>query len=228
MLILMGKITTQLPANYGELMSQTTPKNIPITKKDEKILVVPARKLFSSSSINGFHPLKDFDFYANLIATNKEFLWRSAMEEDVTYKQIIPYLIFTHENRYFLMQRKAGASEQRLKNKHTLGIGGHIREDDITGSDIIDWAKREFHEEVNYEGKLDVEILGLINDESNDVGMVHTGFAFLLKGDNPNISVRSELKEGHLLTLEECTNFYDAMETWTQLVFNYLKERNNG
>ena len=27
------------------------------------------------------------------------------METDPTYKQIIPYLIFVHNNRYFLMQR---------------------------------------------------------------------------------------------------------------------------
>ncbi|MBY0353033.1 NUDIX domain-containing protein [Candidatus Babeliales bacterium] len=209
-------------------MSQTTPKSTPVTKQDEKILVVPARKLFSSNSINGFHPLKDFDFYANLIATNKEFLWRSDMEQDATYKQIIPYLIFTYNDKYFLMQRRGSASEQRLKNKRTLGIGGHIREDDIAGKDIIDWAKREFHEEVNYDGTLDVEILGLINDESNEVGMVHTGFAFLLKGNNPNISIRSELKEGHLLTLEECAEYYDAMETWTQLVFNFLQQRTQG
>ena len=83
----------------------------------------------------------------------------------------------THDNHYFLMQRKSDASESRLRNKLTVGIGGHIRQEDLSSFDeasadkqehsLFAWALREFHEEVNYAGNLKVLPLGIINDDSN-------------------------------------------------------------
>src|SRR5581483_9174534 len=114
---------------------------------DEYILVVKRSHLFPTQSWQGLKEI-DFQTYIDIINKNKEFLPRSIMENDPTYKQIIPYLIFEHENRYFLMQRQAKASEQRLQNKYSLGIGGHIRHEDLQeGTSIFDWAQREFHEE---------------------------------------------------------------------------------
>ena len=71
------------------------------------------------------------------------------METDPAYKQIIPYLVFTYENKYFLMQRQKKASETRLQSKYSLGIGGHIREEDMENCTLVDWAKREFEEEID-------------------------------------------------------------------------------
>ena len=87
------------------------------------------------------------------------------------------------------MQRKGTASEQRLKNKYSLGIGGHIRQEDMTTNSIFDWARREFHEEVKYAGKLDIEPIGILNDDTNAVGQVHLGLVLLLKGDSEAISL---------------------------------------
>jgi len=192
---------------------------------DEKILVVKREILFSAAEFQGFLPLDDFGSYQQLIKQHQKFLWRSAMETDPSYKQIIPYLIFCHNDHYFLMQRKKTASETRLKNKHSLGIGGHIREEDMDGATLIDWAQREFHEEVAYTGGLSITALGLINDDSNDVGQVHIGFAFLLQGDSPNIAIKSELKEGKLLTLDAMQPLYNSMEHWSQLIVNFLKNK---
>lgn len=193
-------------------------------KHDENILVVPRSRLFEQEALQGFLELPSFDYYQQTIETNKEFLPRSIMEQDSSYKQIIPYLIFAHDQKLFLMQRSGNAGEQRLKNKYTLGIGGHIREQDIAGLTIFDWARREFNEEVCYDGTLNIQPLGLINDESNAVGQVHLGFAFLLKGDSSNITIRSELAQGSLLSLEACERFFDDMETWSQIAFTHLQK----
>ncbi len=193
-----------------------------IKKEDEKILVVKRDILFSDGILNGIQKI-DFESYQNLIEKNKEFLWRSKLETDINYKQIIPYIVFKHEDKLFLMQRKGSASEVRLQNKHSLGIGGHIRENDIAGQSIFDWAKREFAEEINYSGNLDIEPIGLLNDESNFVGQVHTGFVFLITGDSNNIKIRSELKSGKLLSFQECQEFYDQMENWSKIVFDFIK-----
>lgn len=191
-------------------------------KQDEMILVVKRNTLFAQNPWQGLKKI-DPEQYVDLINREKEFLPRSQMELDVNYKQIIPYLVFTHDNKYFLMQRQSQSTEQRLKNKYSLGIGGHIREEDITGKTLFDWAAREFEEEVNFSGSYKIEALGILNDDSNPVGQVHVGFVFLMHGNSPDITVKSELKSGNLYSLTECANYYENMETWTQIVFDYLR-----
>ncbi|MCB9492797.1 MAG: hypothetical protein H6679_00815 [Epsilonproteobacteria bacterium] len=194
------------------------------TKPDEKILVVARKNLFAATTPQGFVSIDNFKEFETNIDAHKEFIWRQAAEQDPSYKQIIPYLVFKYQEKIFLMQRPEKAGEQRLKNKYTLGIGGHIREQDLTHNSIFEWSRREFTEEVNYKDDFSITPLGLVNDESNSVGQVHVGFVFLLEGSSDNISIRSELKHGSLLTIEECAKQYDNMETWSQLVFKHLEK----
>ena len=201
------------------------PKDVFLKKQDEKILVVHRDILFPAGTFSGFLPMESLKTLEDIVKENKKFLWRSAMEVDARYKQICQYLIFNYEDKYFLMQRKSSASQQRLKNKHTLGIGGHIRELDIAEKSIAQWADREFGEEILYDGTYDMQPLGVINDERDEVGVVHTGFVYLLKGNSANIKIKSELKQGRLLTLDECEGFYDTMESWSQFVFKYLRNK---
>ncbi|MFC1841736.1 hypothetical protein ACFLYA_01570 [Candidatus Dependentiae bacterium] len=203
-----------------ENQKQNLKQNI-FLKKDENILVVKRDCLFPLQAWQGIEKPKNDQFLETIMA-RKEFLPRSLMEHDVSYKQIIPYLVFKHADKYFLMQRKAKASEQRLKSKYSLGIGGHIRQEDIKNADIAHWARREFHEEVDYNGNFEVKFLGILNDDSNDVGKVHVGFVYLLEGNSPDISVKSELQSGQLVTIAACARFYDRMEGWSKIVFDYI------
>lgn len=195
----------------------------PLAYDDESILVVKREHLFSlhypawqgieQSSINR---------YVDIIATHQEYQPRSSMELDANYKQIIPYMIFTYADRYFMMQRTAITSEQRLKNKYSLGIGGHVRQQDVIGNDLMVWAQREFYEEIAYNGSMKVTPLGVLNDDSNEVGRVHLGLVLLLEGDSADIAVKSELKSGQLLTLSECKAYYDHLESWSTYVVDML------
>lgn len=194
-------------------------------KSDEKILVIERATLFPDGSLDGFVPMQSFDDFEKLIVKHQKFLWRSDMETDPTYKQIIPYLIFSYDGSYFVMQRKSDASEARLQNKYSLGIGGHIRQEDIQGKTLEEWAQREFEEEVNYTGSLKIQALGIINDDSSSVGQVHVGFAFLLEGDCAGISIKDEHKDGKLMTLEQMQPLYQDMETWSQWVYAFLQVR---
>jgi predicted NUDIX family phosphoesterase len=209
-------------------MSQTQSNNASTVllsdKWNERILVIKRDNFFPNGSWSGLKSV-DFDYYLNMIQNKKEFIARGLAETDYSYKQIIPYLVFEHEGSYFLMQRKTTSSESRLASKYSLGIGGHLREEDTKGAGLFEWATREFEEEINYSGRLEIEPLGLLNDDSNDVGKVHIGFVFLLKGSSDNISVKSELACGELLSLDACKARYAAMETWSQLVFDFLQSR---
>ncbi len=198
-------------------------QNIPL----ENILVVPTSELFFEGAWQGLRAVDELDLqaYLEIIQDKCLFLSRPEMEQNLNYKQIIPYLVFKYQDKYFLMQRGGQASESRLRSKFSLGIGGHIREDDMQGASIFDWARREFAEEVDYQGKLEVRMLGILNDDSNDVGKVHLGLVMLLIGDSDKISVKSELKSGELLTIDECEQFEVQMENWSKLVFAVLKKQ---
>lgn len=192
-------------------------------KQDELILVVPRTELFKNHAAWSGLKAVDFEEYLAIINEKKEFQLRSVMEQDPHYKQIIPYLVFRHQDKYFLMQRTAKATETRLQNKYSLGIGGHIRQEDMTANSLFEWATREFHEEVEYQDTFSIKPLGVLNDDSNPVGQVHIGFVFLLEGSTPHISVKSELKSGQLYSLEELKSYFASMETWSQLVVEFLQ-----
>ena len=207
--------------NEKQISSRT--QKVFVKKTDEKILVVKKNILFAYQTTQGIKPI-NFERYQKLITKHQEFLWRSKVEENTNYKQIIPYLVFTHDNKFFVMKRKSDASETRLQNKLSLGIGGHIKKQDLKKASIIDWSQREFDEEVNYKGALDIKTLGILNDETDAVGQVHTGFVFMLHGDNANITIRSEHKEGYMLTLEECIAQLNQFENWSKFIINYLRK----
>ena len=192
-------------------------------KNDERILVVKRDLLFADGVWQGLECGR-IARYQTLITQAGEFKWRSAMEQDPTYKQIIPYMIFEYANSYFLMERKATASEQRLQSKLSLGIGGHIRQEDMAGGTIFDWANREFHEEVSYKNHLEIESLGVLNDDCDSVGQVHLGLILVLHGDSPEIAIKSELKQGILVSSDQMGSFVDRMESWSKIVWHYVRQ----
>jgi len=202
-------------------MSVTTQQAIPKTVHDEHVLVVKREALFTHDAWQGLNT-DATSFILHVIEQHHEFQPRSLMEQDPRYKQIIPYVVFTFENKYFVMQRQAHASEQRLKSKFSLGVGGHMRQTDLQGSSIFDWAQREFHEEVSYCGALKITPLGVINDDSDLVGQVHLGLVLLIEGDNADITIKSELKSGQLLTLDELNLIADTLENWSSIVLKTI------
>lgn len=206
------------------------PKKVLSSKHAEKVLVVKRSDVFADGI---WHGLK-VDGLAKIlktISTNYKFLPRAGVEEDARWQQIIPYLTFTHQKKIFLMRRKKDHTDRRLASLYSIGVGGHINEKDIrsitgikstTGSLIMEWAKREFEEEVDYKGKYKLEFLGLVNDDSNEVGLVHLGLIIRLIGDSDQISVRDEHKSGILVNLAEVGKYSKQMETWSRIVYDYL------
>ena len=202
-------------------------------KSEERVMVVAREDMFS---LGIWHGLKtdDVNKYINIISKKHKFIPRSEAEDDPHWQQIIPYLIFENSGKYFVMQRRGDHSDKRLANKFSIGIGGHINLKDIKGNkvdkgvkgvNIMDWASREFEEEVDYAGKYKAEFLGLINDDTDDVGLVHVGLIIRILGDSNNISIRDEHKLGNLESLASVGLHYGHMETWSQIVYDFLKER---
>jgi predicted NUDIX family phosphoesterase len=204
-----------------QIQSVPSQKNLHLK---EEILVIPTSNLFSkTNSWQGINQ-KIFPDISNFIQQHGSFMPRAHAETNFEYKQIIPYLLFTFDQKLFVMQRKKTASEQRLASKFSLGIGGHIRQEDIENNDVFEWAKREFQEEVNYQGTLKATAIGILNDDSSDVGKVHLGIIWIISGDSDQITIKDEHKSGLLMTIDECKQIYDGMENWSKICLDFLLE----
>ncbi len=100
------------------------------------------------------------------------------------HKQIIPYSIFHHRGRYLVYTRGGKSGEKRLASKQSIGIGGHInphdeREDSLARTTYLNGVEREIDEELRIAGTHTQRVIGLINDDSNEVGRVHLGVVHL-------------------------------------------------
>ena len=189
----------------------------------EQVLVVRREEIFPDGAWHGF-VTENLDRYRSVIRERHLFKPRAEVEEDPTFQQIIPYVVFRHRDRYFLTHRLRASSEKRLRKQYSLGVGGHINPGDLqSGDPILDGLKREWEEEVVYEGTFEANLIGLLNDESAPVSKVHLGVVFLVDGDTPNIAIRETKKlGGELLSLDEMRSLYLQMESWSQIVYDKL------
>ncbi|HET7339363.1 MAG TPA: hypothetical protein VFK22_07425, partial [Candidatus Dormibacteraeota bacterium] len=145
----------------------------------EQVLVVRRDDIFPDGAWHGF-VTEDLDRYQRLIREKHLFMPRADVEDDPNFQQIIPYVVFRHKDRYLLTHRLRASSEKRLRKQYSLGVGGHINPGDLqSGDPILDGLKREWEEEVVYDGPLNARLIGLLNDESAPVSKVHLGVVFL-------------------------------------------------
>lgn len=196
--------------------------------RSEEVLVVPRAEIFPDGAWHGFID-QDPERYLGIIADRLQFRPRGEVEEDPDYQQIIPYLVFRHRDLYFLTRRLKQSTEKRLRHLYSLGVGGHINRVDVVGGGadpVQAGLRREFEEEVIYAGAWSHRLIGLINDDSNDVSRVHLALVFEVNGELPEIKIRETGKlEGELLRLEDMKIYYLDMESWSQLIYDHLLRR---
>ena len=130
------------------------------------------------------------------------------------------------EDRIFLMRRTKVGRDERLRERWTIGIGGHINPGD---GDIVGGLRREWREELKADFEPDFELVGLLNDDSDPVGAVHVGVVFRAEARGRPVAIRETDKlEGAFVTPAQAMRVYDVMETWSSLLIDYLMERSPG
>jgi predicted NUDIX family phosphoesterase len=190
---------------------------------EEQILVVPASFIDSIGTINGFE--KDVDrFLKPILASDQlSFQPRGA-------KQLIPYVLLQYttvegETQLFTYTRGGGSGEKRLHAKRSVGIGGHISQQDAVGDgDFYSVGmERELSEEVIIKTKYTESREGLIYDPSNEVGKVHLGVVHRFVLDAPLVeSNEADLAEGAFVNVKQLLAEPEGLETWSQLAINAL------
>ena len=137
------------------------------------------------------------------IMDNALFMSRRLIEEDTSYKQLIPYVVLTHNKRVLTYIRHEGV-EPRLQGMVSFGFGGHVTEKDVIKGSFADtntlWnaAKREIKEETGISLRESNEPFALINEDRTAVGRVHLGIVYLID--------MARTADEQSLT-DECTDF---------------------
>jgi len=198
---------------------------------EENVLVIK-RSLFDElGSFQGlnFEPRKYLD--AILSRGNNFFLARGQAEKDPSHKQIIPYVLLAHGDRVLFYVRGKKAGEQRLVAKGSIGIGGHMnQEDELLFNYALDegayreGVKREVAEEIKIEAKFEDRTVALLNDDSNEVGQVHLGIVHVFRLAEPKVKKNEPMiTELAFLAKEELLARRDSLETWSQICLDSLE-----
>ncbi|HEX8154015.1 MAG TPA: NUDIX domain-containing protein [Thermoanaerobaculia bacterium] len=161
----------------------------------------------------------DLDAILAVINERHFFIDRPTAEVSPQFKQIIPYVVIRHGEELFLLTRTAKQTEARLHHKRSLGIGGHINPDTPT---LLGGLRKELEEEV-FVGEHALTFVGILNDDSTEVGRVHLGAVYVLDAATRDVRVReTEKMSGAWISRDALAQQREAMESWSQIVYSEL------
>jgi len=161
------------------------------------------------------------------------FVERRHAEQDSSFKQIIPYTLVAHGDEVLLLERLKAGGESRLHGKLSIGVGGHINPVDGLGEEpgavLEAGCRRELDEELVLDTPYALQSVGVINDESGDVGSVHFGLVQVARCERPAVSVREthQLQGsfiGRRALKELAARERGRFETWSALIIDRLDE----
>jgi predicted NUDIX family phosphoesterase len=159
--------------------------------------------------------------FEGIVARDGEFRPRAEVEIDRSWKQVIPYLILRDGDRYFLMRRTQAGGDARLHDRFSIGVGGHLNPGD---GDLAGGLRREWDEEIEADFVPEFELIGLLNDDSTDVGSVHVGAVYVADAGGRAVAIRETHKlSGAFAPPDAIAAVVDRMETWSALVFAHLE-----
>jgi predicted NUDIX family phosphoesterase len=198
---------------------------------EEQILVTPTRLFHELGHFQGFTTDADRYLPTLLAPENNEFRSRPEMEQDPSFKQLIPYVLLMHRDEtgapwLFHYRRGQGNGEARLRKKRSIGIGGHISLVDGDSENLYETGmRRELAEEIRIETSYRERRLGLINDDLTEVGKVHLGVVHLFELDAPQVEPNElDIAETGFAPLGELIAQREEFETWSQICLEMLQD----
>ncbi len=187
---------------------------------DELVYVVPRAAVLAG---DGWHGLRTsgVDELVAAIAGAGRFEPRPRMERDPSFKQVIPYLVLRDGPRYFLMRRTRAGGDDRLHDRWSIGVGGHLNPGD---RGLDGGLRREWDEELEAGFVPRFRLAALLNDDTTDVGRVHLGVVYVADAEGRPVAIRERDKlTGEFAAPEAVAAVATDLETWSRLVFEYLE-----
>jgi predicted NUDIX family phosphoesterase len=199
---------------------------------EERILVVPTSLFHKLGYFQGFS--REIDrYWPRLVdGDHVEYRARGEMENDPSFKQLIPYVLFRWTDaagttHLFEYQRGSGQGERRLHAKRSVGVGGHISSIDAEVGHMHDvyreGMRRELDEEVAIETPYTESVVGLINDDETPVGQVHLGMVHLCDVGNPAVRPReADILEARFTPVADILTRLNQFESWSEIAVRAL------
>src|ERR1041385_9157142 len=199
---------------------------------EERVLCFP-RKLLDELGV--FQGLSlEIERYLPALTSPGHILYlnRSEAEQDRRYKQLIPYVLVLCGGRILRYRRGKGGQENRLHGWFSVGIGGHISEEDHgLFSNAVGYhygMRGELMEEVAFE-EVNEAVVAVINDDSTEVGYVHFGVVHIMHVATENVAGRrSGIAAPEFVPIAEAVQNRSGYETWSSFClrnFHVLLEK---
>ena len=193
---------------------------------EERVLCFE-RKLFEELGV--FQGLSlDVEKYLPVVTAlaNLRYRNRSDAEQDPRYKQLIPYVLIFCNGRILRYRRGNGGQETRLHGLYSVGIGGHISEEDhgMFSDDrgYQDGMRRELMEEVAINEVKDAAV-AVINDDSTEVGTVHFGVVHVVYVPDETVAGRrSGIVGPEFIPIDEAVKEASGYESWSRFCLEHL------
>ena len=158
----------------------------------ENVLVFPTSVLDEYGRFQGVKTVWSKIARRILDPNTSRYLPRSEAEIDNDHKQVLTYIMVVRGSKILAFKRGTyNWVEEFLRGSHCIGFGGHVAEPDY---DLFDreWlgVKRSVARELSEELQLpatdterlargtDLEVVGVLNDDSSEVGRRHFAFIF--------------------------------------------------
>lgn len=188
----------------------------------EQVLVVDRSVLMGDPGWEGIRTEGPASF-DEIVALHGRFVDRASAETDRRLKQVIPYLVLRDGPAYFLMRRTKAGGDARLFDRYSIGVGGHLNPGD---GDLSGGLRREWAEELDADFVPEFRLVGLLNDDTTEVGSVHVGAVYLADAAGRTVRIRETDKlDGRFAEPGEVAHHVEAMESWSAIVFRHLEGR---
>lgn len=194
---------------------------------EEKVLCFK-RELFEKLGV--FQGISlDVTKYLPVVTATSEVVYinRSEAEQDRRYKQLIPYALIICGDKILRYRRGKGGQETRLHGLYSVGVGGHISEEDNglfnPGVGYHDAMRRELIEEVDIDATKEMAV-GVINDDSSEVGFVHLGIVHIVPVPDESVANRrSGIVSPEFVPISEAVKNAEAYESWSRFCLENLE-----
>ena len=193
---------------------------------EERVLCFERKLLEELGVFQGLN--LDVERYLPVLTSSSRILYlnRTEAEQDKRYKQLIPYVLIFCGDRILRYQRGKRGQENRLHGLFSVGVGGHISEEDhgLFSAQLgyREGMRRELMEEVDIQSGKEAAV-AVLNDDSTEVGYVHFGVVHVMQvGSEQIVGRRSGIVAPEFIPIAEATAELSGYESWSRLCLENL------
>lgn len=206
-----------------------TPEDLQKKYGEEQVLCLPTESLapFASGEDPIFYPTEAVQ---ELMKRCGSFQLRWQVEQDASWKQIIPYVVMQTDTEILAARRLQG--DPRLVGGYTVGMGGHINPQDLYAENVNDpvggCVRRELTEETTFDWDRDrkayqIHPISFVNVR-NEVSRMHLCIPIWMQvTDGRRVQIRETDKlQGVWLPKADISTLTDQLEGWSAIALSLL------